>query len=224
MFKQMGIIGTVITCSIGMGAFASQQDSNKYKDFDKNTALVEAVQKQISGPYSVTPISPEKINEIITVAREQFRKYNSKSIDERREYGGVIFEKNGVVQASETVIGKKCRSECGINFDAQYNKLLKEAKTEKIVIYADWHTHGGSSDNFSDIDREGMIATMNELHKRGHAFMGCFYANPSGAYRLVTYDKDENSIRRAFTFHTIGNDREMNFEKLAMNENDGIGL
>lgn len=221
MLKKLGLIGTVLTCSMGLGAFAEEPNVNQYKDFHKNPTLVEAVQKQISGSYSLQTISPEKINEIISVARNQFRIYNAKSIDEGREYGGVIYERNGVVQATETVIGKKCKSECGINFDAQYNQLLKEAKTEKIIIYADWHTHGDSSDNFSNPDREGMIATMNELHKRGHVFMGCFYANPSGVYRLVTYDKNEDSLRRAFTFHAIGNDKELYFEKLAMNEKQG---
>lgn len=216
MLKSLGLISTVVSCALSVNVLANSiniMDKN-YENFASKQVLMDAINVQMAGNENIS-IDPAKAEQVIITARKMFQYYNPLSTKESREYGGVIYERNGVMQSTPAIKGRKCKTSCGVNFDEQYNQLLKEAKTEKIVIYADWHTHGPIGDPFSKPDKEGMLATQSFLHKRGHPFIGCFYGKPSGDHLLVTHDATEHSPRRAFLEFLIGEDKEYEVGKRA---------
>lgn len=168
--------------------------------------MFEAIASQMSGTPLTGHISLEKAHEIIDFVTLELHKYNPLSIKRNREYGGIIYEKNGVLQSSPVIVSGLCKSGCDLDFSNAFNSLLKEAKTERIVIYADWHTHARGIAKFSEGDKKGMRYTMTELHKRGHPYIGCFLANASGAYMMLTHDKTAPFKRKSFKTQLIKTD------------------
>lgn len=162
-----------------------------------------AISSQMAGTTLASHITPEKTDEVIDLVMLELRRYNPLSIKRNKEYGGIIYEKNGVLQSSSPIVSGQCKSGCELDFSDSFNSLLKEAKTEHIVIYADWHTHARGTSRFSEGDKKGMRYTMSELHKRGHPYIGCFLVNASNDYLMLTHNKNESFKRRSFKSHLI---------------------
>jgi hypothetical protein len=132
-------------------------------------------------------VDPEKIKQAINLAKKELGDVDKNQKGGGREYGGVIYEEGGVMKSThlETDSGN-CQQHGFLNFTEDYAVLVRLAKTsDSLQIYADWHTHNATEEEFSESDVKRLETISDYLKNRHHPFIGGIYRNPRGAIFII---------------------------------------
>jgi RHS repeat-associated protein len=174
----------------------SRGKGNGNKSSGKNTQVEDRSYK--SNKAQRTPYEGSTADE---VARKVLESANKKSIRKNKEYGGMIYEKNGKYYATIPVAGSS-RS-----IDIKSKKMAMNQVPNNAKIVGDYHTHGDysilgkndevirtgdklrddfNSDNFSRSDRTSAYLGRDNFTEDFRSYLG----TPSGEFKVITKDGD----------------------------------
>jgi hypothetical protein len=151
--------------------------------FEPSSAEEDAYINKIN-ELGVSKTPSDKIVEIVNLIKSEVSLVISKSVSKNKEYGGVIYEEDGVIKSTRSKSESACETNCFIDLSGDYNSLLPKVRSGAVTIYTEWHTHPRSN-YVSDGDMNGINQVHKFLSKYDSNFMGGFYSTPSSAIYLV---------------------------------------